>query len=466
MAQQTLQESLMDLRLARYLDDWQSLSDRLTRVKKAVFESQNDEQFREALQNPCRVRLILLGAQSQEAETISKELVESVIGLRTAGEWKPDATSRPWQNNPNSDIRLWGAGHDEQRDYAAVCWKLDGQKLKTGRAEWSKPFEDDELRAFAERPPADPFVAAQEFGVYRRRLARVSPLSRKVRKGFANRAAEHASKRPPDPFVVAQESGVYRHRLEGFVNRAVKRATKHVQNLFFSAKCLIHLADDPSNVHPEQTDRAARSLDELAYFLLSAWASKPLLRAMHRSIADIYRIASVVKPSVHEAVEETAHQVYFAFQNAIRSEAFHDSREQDRFHHGPWHGHEVRMALATIHEKQAELRSVFESVSYQSHEANLRRESARLLSEVKDVEEVKTVLPSKYDELQALKAAVLSSHIPGYRQASIAKIMADKKLLERIKAVRGKCDAETVKKFLHICNHLKTPIATKPKCPT
>ena len=360
MAQQTLQESLMDLRLARYLKDWQSLSDRLTRVKKAVFGSRNDEQFRKALQNPCRVRLILLGAQSQEAETISKDLVESVIGLRTAGEWKPDAKSRPWQNDPNSDIRRWGAGHDEQREYAALCWKQDGQKLKSGRTKWSKPFEDDELRAFAERPPADPFVAAQKFQVDQKALASVSLSSPNVPEGFTTQAVEHA--------------------------------TKHVQNLFFLARRLILLADDPETVNPDRTDEAAYALDELSCYLDLAWASKPLRHAMHRYSGSTYRIASIVEPSVHEAIKETARQVFLAFRNAVGLVAFPDGQELERSEHGPWHGHEVSMALYVIHEKQTELRSVFESVTFQSHEANLRRESARLLSEVKD--DLLTPMPS------------------------------------------------------------------------
>jgi len=113
---------------------------------------------------------------------------------------------------------------------------------------------------------------------------------------------------------------------------------------------------------------------------------------MHRYSGSTYRIASIVEPSVHEAIKETARQVFLAFRNAVGLVAFPDGQELERSEHGPWHGHEVSMALYVIHEKQTELRSVFESVTFQSHEANLRRESARLLSEVKD--DLLTPMPS------------------------------------------------------------------------
>ncbi len=418
MAQQALRKSLIDLRLARILKDWQSLSDRLTRVKKAVFGDRADEQFRGELLHPCRVRLILLGAPAEEAERISKELVESAIGLRTAGEWRPDATRYPGRADPSSDIRRWGYSQGEQRDQAARCWNEDGQKLKTARAEWSGPFLDDELRAFAEDPPPDPFFAAQGFRVDQSALGSLPARSLSA----------------PD----------------GFTDRAVEYATRHVQSLFFSARHLILLADDPSKVDPERTDEAALSLDELSRSLCSVWASKPFRNALHRFSAANYRIASVVEPSVHEAVEETARRVFLAFQNALGEVVFADGQELERFKHGPWHGHEVCMALSVIEAKQTELLSVFESVAFQSHEANLQRESARLLSEAIHVEEVKPVVPSTDDEVRALKAAVAACHLPGdSRQASVAKIMADKKLLGRIKAVKGKCDTESVSRFLH-----------------
>lgn len=348
MAERTLLESLIDLRLVRNFNDWLVFSDRLTQVKKAVFGERTDAAFLADSLTSCRVRLILLGATPEEARSIAKKLIDHVVGLRSAGEWVPDAARHPRVASAKSDIRHWANDSAEHRARAAQCWQEDGKKLRTSRSTWSRRFLDDELRAFAEDPPPDPFCAAQKF-----------VLNRSVMAVLQARFTES----PP-----------------GFTRQAVEYATKHIKGLVYAVRHLIQLAANPLNLDFESADHVAISLDDLTRDLRSAWASPILLEAFHRTSTTNYQIANVVMPTVHEALEEVARRGFFAYQNAIARVSFPDGEELDRMFHGPWHGHEVESAIGLIGQAHPELLTTFGSIELQTHLANLDRESALLLA--------------------------------------------------------------------------------------
>lgn len=347
MAERALLASLIDLRLVRTFKDWKVFSDRLMQVKKAVFGERTDATFRADSFTPCRVRLILLGAKREEASSIAMELVDHVVELRSAGEWVPDAVRHPWAEPSESDIRHWARDSAGHRARAAESWKEDAKKLGTSRSTWSRLFLDDELRAFADDPPQDPFCAAQKFVVKRSKMAMLPA---------------HSYEAPA-----------------GFTRQSVEYATNHIKGLVLAVRHLIQLAANPLNLDFESADHVAISLDDLTRDLRSAWVSPSLLEAFHRISTTNYQIANVVKPSVHEALEEVARRVFFAYQNAIASVAFPDGKELDRMFHGPWHGHEVEAALGLIGPSHPELLTAFGSVELQTHLANLERESALLL---------------------------------------------------------------------------------------
>lgn len=352
MAEKTILECLIDLRLARSVQDWRRLFARLERVKGVFFQSFNDEAIRESFLVPLRVRFILLGAGRDEAERIAPELIDAVIRLRNAGRWSPPAARPPLGDDPYADIREF---YLDQREFDAFQrqWDADATAIQSSQKGWSKPYLDDELRAFPNDPPPDLFQNA--------RGPRI------------------------DRFTFAQPPVSTALCPTGFTREAVDHATRHVQELLFFASRLLHphSQSDPSSDVPLFM---AKRFDQLGQRLRTNWASPELRERMVRIRRTNFEVGGVVGLSVHEAVEELARQVWFAVRSAVGHAVDPGGKELDRMTFGPFQWHEMARAIPRLREVATVLISALDSVGHQRLECELRREAAELSDLVVQVE--------------------------------------------------------------------------------
>jgi hypothetical protein len=344
MAEKTILECLTDLRLARTVDEWRKLFERLERVKGVFFQGFSDETIRESFLVPLLVRFILLGAEREEAERIAPELIDAVIRLRNVGIWSPPATRSPLGDDPNAEIREF---YLNQREFDTFQrqWDADATAIKSAEKSWSKPYLDVELRAFSNDPPPDPFLNARG-----QRLDRLT---------FAEPSAPTA----PCP--------------TGFTHEAVDHATKHVQELLFFASRLLH----PHSQSEPSSDvllSMAKRFDQLGQRLRTNWASPELRERMDRIRRTNFEVGDVVRRSVHEAVEELARRVWFAVQSAVGHAVDPGGMEPDRMTFGPLQWHELARAIPRLREAANVLISALDPVGRQRLECELKREAAEL----------------------------------------------------------------------------------------
>jgi hypothetical protein len=345
-ARQVMRECLKGLRLARTVAEWRERSARLERVKAVMFKEADDDSIRRRFLNAARIRLILLGADRGEAEQIAPELVESVVAFRTAGNWQPLQVRRPWIDDPTADIRDPSYDEKDQAE-AERLWDADTLLLVNRSTHWKDRYEDHELRAFPDDPVC-PFSTARGPVIdYESRLY-LSPEEREVPAGFT---------RP-----------------------GVELATRHVKDLLAFARMLIHRATDAERMTPSEAAGTAKDLDELSVQLRSKWASEELREHLHRHRSGNYSVAGVIRPSVHETVEQLARNVWSAFRNALNSASLSGTLEFGRMMAGPWQWHEVLRAFLVLKRDQPELLSALDGQGFQQLNADLERESAQLLA--------------------------------------------------------------------------------------
>jgi len=193
MARRSLEDCLLDLRLARKISDWRRLAERLTRVKREFVPVQGVRISREDRQNACCARLILLGSSREEASAISSRWIEHLAGLYKAGTWLPRAERSRWYDHPNEDIRSHGNISQEDRAKLEECWVKDGNLLVSASSLWNTSYERLEIQAFGTEPYTNPFYIAAGEKVERFRLA-FPPASEKcVTDGFTRAAANFAN---------------------------------------------------------------------------------------------------------------------------------------------------------------------------------------------------------------------------------------------------------------------------------
>jgi hypothetical protein len=344
MADKTILECLIDLRLARTVDEWRQLFERLERVKRVFFQSFSDEAIRESFLVPLQVRFILLGAEREEAERIAPELIDAVIRLRNVGMWYPPATRPPLGDDPNADIRVFFLNQSEF-DAFQRQWDADAHAIRSSQKGWSKPYLDEELRAFHDDPPPDPYLKS--------RGPRIDRFT----------FAEPRASTIPCP--------------TGFNRDAVDHATRHVQELLFVATCLLRPVSqaEPSN---DVLLSMAKRFDILGQRLPTNWASPELRERMVRIRSTNSEVGGAVSLSVHVAVEELARQVRFAVRSAVGHAVDPGGKEPDRMTFGPLQWHEMARAIPRLRETATLLISALDSVGRQRLECELKREAAEL----------------------------------------------------------------------------------------
>jgi hypothetical protein len=344
MAEKTILECLIDLRLARTVDEWRKLFERLERVKGVFFQSFSDEGIRESFLVPLQVRFILLGAEREEAERIAPELIDAVIRLRNVGKWSPPATRPPLGDDPNADIRVFFLNQSEF-DAFQRQWDADAHAIRSSQKGWSKPYLDEELRAFHDDPPADPYLKA--------RGPRIDRFT----------FAEPRASTIPCP--------------TGFNRDAVDHATRHVQELLFVATFLLRPVSqaEPSN---DVLLSMAQRFDILGQRLPTNWASPELRERMVRIRSTNFEVGDVVQLSIHKAVEELARRVWFAVRSAVGHVVDPCGKEHDRTMFGPLQWHEMARAIPRLRETATMLISALDSVGRQRLECELKREAAEL----------------------------------------------------------------------------------------
>jgi hypothetical protein len=331
-------ECLSDFRRARDEDELVFLFERLRRVVRRVRDGATDDTFRSRYTVPTRVRLMLLGAERADAIRLSEGAIAAVLDLIRDGSVQPSPHIIRYAGtqhfDPNAAQQRW----DENARWLAAC---NAMQSDLG------DYRNHELRAFPEDPPPDLLFIAR------------------------GPRYEHAH----------SKASVVPDLPESFTIAAIEKATRHARTLLGYARLLV----DKATRQP--TDASWETANELGRYAIDHWEEldqelhasgclAALRDPLHLLREENYVIGDVIEPSIHEAIRELARRVWMAFRSGVC--ATHDRTEGERWFHGPWEGHEVVAAFAWFREHARELVAALDSTKFQTLEADLKRESAKL----------------------------------------------------------------------------------------
>ncbi|QJW97263.1 hypothetical protein [Frigoriglobus tundricola] len=339
VALEVLAECLRDFRRARDQPELDFLYQRLIRVLSCAIDGATEDEFRARYSVPARVRLILLDAKREDAERLSETAVQTILDLARDG---PQPSPRLCRHDVPRSLD-WNATRQRWDENARWLATTDALRSDLGA------YLHNELRAFPQDPPPDPLLAA-----------------RGPRYEFARPTAP-APAEPPAPFTTA----------------TIEKAIRHARTLLGYARLVVDKA------MRQPTDPAGLTVNDIGGYAAEQWewlgkelgesgCLSPLYDHLHLIRQENYIIGDVIEPSVHEAVRELARRVWMAFRSGVCATT--GSVESERWFYGPWQGHEIVAALTWFREHAAAFVKALGPLEFQTLEADLKRESARLKS--------------------------------------------------------------------------------------